>query len=53
MTGTPEAGGPWRARHAGPLAPAGYGMPTATGAQAAAEFSQQFCSVTRVTAGET
>jgi hypothetical protein len=51
MTGTPEAGGPWRARHAGSPAPTGYGMPTATGAQAAAEFSQQFCSVTRVTAG--
>jgi hypothetical protein len=51
MTGTPDAGGPQHARHAGSPVPAAYDMPAAPDAPAAAEFSQQFCSVTRVTAG--
>jgi hypothetical protein len=51
MTSTPEAGGSRRAQHAGSPVPAGYGRPAAPGARASAEFSQQFCSVTRATAG--
>jgi hypothetical protein len=50
MTGFPDTGGRQHARRAGSPVPAGYDM-AAAGAAAAAEFSQQFCSVTRVTAG--